>query len=163
MPPGNALWIALIASGLAATGCAAEARTVAPPFPEITKLRGKVVLLNFWETTCGPCKLEIPWLIEYENKYRGKGLSVLGVALDEDGWKSVKPFARRAKLNYSIMIGNGTFIARYRLEALPTTLLIDRQGKVAVTHVGLLDRARFDREIRALLDESTPKRAPTNP
>src|SRR5438046_2844167 len=103
MPPRKALMIALIVASLLACAMPDESRKTAPAFPELTKYKGKIVLLNFWATNCGGCRLEIPWFMEFQKKYKTAGFVVLGVALDEDGWKSVKPFARHMKLNYPVI------------------------------------------------------------
>src|ERR1700741_713914 len=73
---------------------------------KLSNYKGKVVLLDFWATWCGGCKVEIPWFMEFENKYQGSGLSVIGVSMDEDGWKAVKPFIEQKKLNYPVVIGD---------------------------------------------------------
>jgi thiol-disulfide isomerase/thioredoxin len=161
MPPKSSLTLALIAFSLAVPGTAADSRKAAPVFPELARYKGKVVLLNFWATTCGGCLLEIPWLMEFEKKYEAGGFTVLGVALDEDGWKSVTPFARQRKLNYPVIIGNDAFAARYHVEAMPATFLIDRRGKITAEYSGLVDRDRCESEIRTLLKERPdPRRAP---
>jgi thiol-disulfide isomerase/thioredoxin len=85
MSTNNALSIALAALVLVMGGTAEDLRKSAPAFPVLAKYKGKVVLLNFWETTCGGCKLEIPWLIEFEKQFKASGFTVLGVALDEAG------------------------------------------------------------------------------
>src|ERR1051326_1918446 len=72
----------------------------------LSSFRGKPVLLNFWATWCAPCKVEIPWFMEFQRTYADRGLVVLGVALDEDGWKSVKPFIDSKGINYRIMACN---------------------------------------------------------
>ena len=153
MSTNHALKIAVTAVVLVLCGAAEDLRKTAPPFPELAKDKGKVVLLNFWETTCGACKLEIPWLMEFEKQFKASGFTVLGVALDEAGWKSVRPFIRQKKLNYPVMIGSNDFADQYKVAALPMTFLIDRQGRIAAEHTGLLDRAQFEKEIRRLLDE----------
>lgn len=119
----------------------------------LSDYRGKVVLLDFWATTCGGCRIEIPWFVEFSERYKGKGLVTLGVALDDDGWKAIWPFAAQQKMNYPVLLGNEDVINRYAIEAMPKTLLIDRQGKIASTHVGLVDKASFEKEIRAVLSE----------
>ena len=106
--------------------------------------KGKVVLLDFWATWCGPCKIEIPWFMEFEQQFKDRGFAVLGVAMDDDGWSVVKPYIQDLKMNYRIVLGNeqvGNLSGG--VESLPTTFLIDRQGKIASVHIGL-DRGKED-------------------
>ncbi len=119
--------------------------------------KGKVVLLDFWATWCGGCKVEIPWYMEFQTKYKDKGLSVVGVSMDEDGWKSVKPFLAENKINYPIVIGNSDLGTQFGLSGLPLTLLIDRNGKIAESHAGMVDKDAFEREIQSLLKDPAPK------
>ena len=117
--------------------------------------RGKVVLLNFWATWCGPCKVEIPWFIEFQKEYQAKGFTVLGVSLDEDGWKVINPYVAEQKINYPVLLGNEEVNRRYGgIEALPTTLLIGRDGKIAYLHAGLVSRSEYEKEILHLLGVS---------
>lgn len=114
--------------------------------------RGKVVLLDFWATWCGPCKIEIPWFMEFERKHKDKGFAVIGVSMDEDGWAAVKPFTEELKINYRIVIGSDSTAQLYGgVEALPTTFLIDREGKVASVHVGVTGKRDFENDIQQLL------------
>ena len=120
----------------------------------LSDYKGRVVLLDFWATWCHGCKTEIPWYREFQNKYKDKGLSVIGVSMDEDGWKSVKPFIQENKMNYAVVIGNEDLAKLYAVDNLPVTLLIDRTGNIAVSHAGMVDKAAFENEIRALLQDS---------
>jgi cytochrome c biogenesis protein CcmG/thiol:disulfide interchange protein DsbE len=114
--------------------------------------RGKVVLLHFWATWCGPCRTEIPWFQEFGEVYRDRGFTVLGVAMDEDGRSAVKAYPDRRKGNYRILLGNEQVARKYGgIAALPVSLLIDREGRVATEHVGIASKREFEREIAELL------------
>lgn len=119
---------------------------------QLSSFKGQVVLLNFWATWCGGCKVEIPWFEEFQRTYSGAGLVVLGISLDEDGWNSVRPFLENWKISYRVMVGNEETSRLYpSVKSLPTTLLIDRTGRIAVTHVGLATKETYERDIKALL------------
>jgi peroxiredoxin len=116
--------------------------------------RGKVVLINFWATWCGPCEAEIPWFIEFEKKYKDQGFAVLGVSMDDDGWKSVRPYIASHKINYRIMIGSEVVSQQFgEIEALPTSFVLDREGRIASNHVGLVDKVDYQNEITKLLQD----------
>jgi peroxiredoxin len=128
----------------------------------LSDYRGKVVLLDFWATWCGPCKIEIPWFIDFQRKNQDKGLVVLGVSMDDDGWNVVKPFIKGLKMNYRVVIGDDKTAQLYGgVDALPTTFLIDREGRIAAVHVGLVDRKEFENGIEELLQ--TPANAAARP
>ena len=117
--------------------------------------KGKVVLLDFWATWCSPCKVEIPWFMEMQRKNKDRGFEVLGVAMDDEGWEVVKPYIAKAGVNYRILAGNDMTAAAYGgVDALPTTFLIDRTGKIAAVHVGLASRKDFDDGIEQLLNDA---------
>jgi peroxiredoxin len=116
--------------------------------------RGKVVLLDFWATWCGPCKIEIPWFQEFERQNKDKGFAVIGVAMDEEGWDVVKPFAKYVGINYRLVIGDESTADLYAISAWPTTFLIDREGRIASAHVGLSGKRDFEDEIQELLRDS---------
>lgn len=117
----------------------------------LSAYKGRVVLLNFWATWCHGCQTEIPWLVQFENKYHDGGLSVIGVAMDDSGWKAVKPFLQEKKVNYHVVIGNDEMARPYGLSSMPMTFLIDRNGRIAATSVGVVDRNACEKEIRDLL------------
>lgn len=115
--------------------------------------KGKVVLLDFWATWCGPCKVEIPWFMDFEREFKDRGFAVLGVSMDEDGWKVVKPYMQNMKMNYRVLLGDDNVSNAYGgLDSLPTTLLIDRQGRIASVHVGItMGKKDFENAISKLL------------
>ena len=118
----------------------------------LSDYKGKVVLLDFWATWCGPCKMEIPWFIEFERKYKDKGFAVVGISMDEEGWQAVKPFVSELAINYRVLHGNDSIAQLYGgVDALPTTFLIDRDGKIAATHAGLTGRDDFEDGIKKLV------------
>ena len=122
----------------------------------LSDYRGKVVLLDFWATWCGPCKIEIPWFMDMQRKNKDRGFEVLGVSMDDEGWEVVKPFLADLQVNYRVVIGNDATAQLYGgVDALPTTFLIDRGGKIAAVHVGLASRKDFEDGIEELLQAPT--------
>jgi peroxiredoxin len=126
----------------------------------LSDYKGKVVLLDFWATWCGPCKIEIPWFMDIQRKNKDRGFEVVGVAMDDEGWEAVKPFLSKMGVNYRVVIGNDATASMYGgVEALPTTFLIDREGKIAAVHVGLASRKDFVDGVEQLLQAPTPAAA----
>ena len=122
--------------------------------------KGKVVLLNFWATWCGPCGVEIPWFEQFEQQLKSQGFAVLGVSMDEDGWSAIKPFIAARKINYRVVLGNDSVGQLYGgVDSLPTTFIIDREGRLAYTHVGLAGKNEYLSEIQRLLAPATSSAA----
>lgn len=123
---------------------------------KLSEFKGKVVLLNFWATWCTPCRIEIPWFVDMEREFKDEGFAVIGVSMDEDGWEVVKPFIRDLKVNYRMVLGTEELAQLYSgVQALPTSFVIDRAGRIASVHMGIVSRNVFEEEIRALLQDQT--------
>ena len=113
--------------------------------------RGKVVLLNFWATWCGPCRAEIPDLVELQARYKDR-LQVIGLIVDDDDLDAIHQFIREFRINYPVAITSDDVRTHYGgIAALPTSFLLDSQGRVVQKHVGLRDPALYETEVRALL------------
>lgn len=125
----------------------------------LSAYKGRVVLLDFWATWCEGCQTEIPWYVEFQDKYRKAGLSVIGVALDEEGWNSVRPFLAEHKINYPVAVGDSRLAKAYGVNAMPVTLLIDRKGRIAELHAGVVDKGGFENEIQTVLESGSDGRA----
>jgi thiol-disulfide isomerase/thioredoxin len=122
---------------------------------KLTDLKGKVVLLDFWATWCGPCKLEIPWFIEFQTKYGAQGLQVVGVSVD-DTLDKLKPYVADMKMNYLVLQGLGHDDMQDAFGptwGIPVTVVISRDGKICAKHTGTGPSVKdsFEKEIKALL------------
>ena len=127
---------------------------------QLSDYRGKVVLLNFWATWCGPCKVEIPWFIDFERAHKAQGFAVVGISMDEDGWEAVKPFISEAGINYRVLLGNDSISQLYGgVDSLPTTFIIDRDGKIASVHLGLVSKSTYENDLDQLFQSASGARA----
>ena len=116
----------------------------------LTDYRGKVVLINFWATWCAPCRAEMPDLVAWQNEYRDRGLQIIGVTFPPYRGRSVRDAARRLKVNYPVLFGTREVAGMFDVsEVLPTTVVIDREGKIRERIKGVIDREEFEREDQA--------------
>jgi thiol-disulfide isomerase/thioredoxin len=119
----------------------------------LSAFEGKVILLDFWATWCGPCKVEIPYFIDLYTTYQEQGLQVLGFDVDDE-IPALTAYAERMGMNYPILIGAGrddVLEAYGPMVGLPTTVIIGRDGNVCTSHTGLTEKAVFEEAIKALL------------
>ncbi len=118
---------------------------------QLSASRGKVVLLDFWATWCDPCREEIPHLIELQNKYRDRGLEIVGISMD-DGPEPVRDFYRRFKINYPVVMGNAKIGDLYGgVLGLPIAFVVGRDGRIHSRHMGATDISILEIEIAKLL------------
>ena len=119
---------------------------------KLESFKGKVILINFWATWCGPCRVEIPWLIELQNQY-SNDLVVLGISVDDTAEK-MKPYATSMHINYPLLIGLGredVQDAYGPMWGIPVTVFVGRDGKIAKKHSGIASKEQFEQEIKAAL------------
>lgn len=131
---------------------------------KLSDYRGKAVLLNFWATWCPPCKIEMPWFVDLQQKYGPEGLVVLGVAMDDSGKDSIEKFAKEMNLNYTVLLGKESVAQIYgNVEFLPATFYIDRQGKVVDRVFGLVDRREIEENVKRSLNTTQADRGAVLP
>jgi len=127
----------------------------------LQQYKGQVVLVNFWATWCAPCKVEIPWMIEFQKKYSPRGFTILGVSMDEDGKKAIQPFldkerfdvnGQKEAMDYPILLGSDAVADKFGgILGLPTSMLFSRDGKKVRTIVGLVNHDDISKAIESLL------------
>ena len=157
-------WLGLAADVQAPAGaaCPADAKAANLDFTlkdisnrdvKLMDHKGKVILLDFWATWCGPCKVEIPWFIEFQNKYAKAGFQAIGVSVD-DPIDKLKPYVTSMKMNYIVLqgLGNEKVLDAYGpMLGLPVTVLISRDGRICGKHIGMASKATLEEHIKALL------------
>jgi len=121
---------------------------------KLSDFAGKVVILDFWATWCGPCRMEIPGFVKLYEKYNDQGVEVIGISLDQQGWNVVKPFMDQYKINYPVVLGNREVVAAYGgITGIPTTFLINKKGEIVERLVGYRPVEIFENAITELLNE----------
>jgi thiol-disulfide isomerase/thioredoxin len=119
----------------------------------LAEAKGKIVLLNFWATWCGPCRAEIPDLVDLQKRYADK-LEIIALATDEDDADEVRRFVMKSGINYRVALSSDEVRHDYGgIAALPTSFVIDRQGRIVQKHVGLNDPTIYELEVKAMLGE----------
>jgi len=143
------------------SGCSGGKGPKAPDFSlnnpdgssySLSDFRGKMLILNFWATWCPPCKKEIPDFIELYDKYSDQGLVILGVSVDQGGWLITKEFADKSSINYPVVMANRDIVYKYgSVQSIPTTFIIDPEGRIAGEFVGYRPKAVWEEQIRSIL------------
>jgi len=124
----------------------------------LSSFKGKVVLVDFWATWCGPCRMEIPHLKELYSQYKKDGFEVIGISLDRGGTKVVKPFVEKGGMEYTIVMGNGEVVKAYGgISGIPTAFLISRDGFIVKKYIGYQKKSIFEEVIKRLLSEKGEK------
>ncbi len=119
----------------------------------LSSYRGKVVLVDFWASWCGPCKAMIPHAVELYNQYKNQGLMVLGVGLDDEA--SLRKFVAKTPISYPVLVGRSETGRTFGVSAIPTSLILDRKGNIAFRHTGFYPgmESTLEDEIKVLLAE----------
>jgi peroxiredoxin len=150
-----------------ATACTAAAQQGSGPQPapdfklkdlsgkqiKLSDYRGKVVIINFWATWCGPCRSEVPALVKLRELYRDRGLEVIGISLDdEEDREEVTKFVKSFEVNYPIVMGDLEALRAYgQIDSIPATFVIDRRGAIRYSHIGMITFDEIEGEVKSLL------------
>ncbi|MBU1061401.1 MAG: TlpA family protein disulfide reductase [Candidatus Omnitrophica bacterium] len=119
---------------------------------KLSDFEDKVIILDFWATWCPPCKAEIPHFIALYDEYKDEGLEIIGVVLDKDAENSIGYFAKEYGINYTILLGNRVVTDLYGgIVSIPTTFVIDRDGRIRKRYIGYRDKEVFKKDIKELL------------
>ena len=115
-------------------------------------IKGKVVIIDFWDTWCPPCRAEIPHFIEIYSEYEDKGVLIIGIAFAREGIERVKSFCKDYGINYPVLIGEKKVVESYGgINAIPTTFIINKKGEIVEKVIGYRDKEFFEEKIEELL------------
>lgn len=119
---------------------------------ELSQLKGKVVVVNFWATWCPPCRAEIPDFVKAYDNYKDKDVEIIGISLDNKGWDIVNPFIDKYDINYPVVIGDARLAREYgNIRSIPTSFIIDKNGKIVEKYVGKLSQKKLENMIEKAL------------
>lgn len=119
---------------------------------KLSDYKGKAVIIDFWATWCPPCRKGIPDLIALKKKYGSKGLEVIGISLDRDTKKDVPQFIKDKGINYPVVYGDDNVVVNYGgVRAVPTSFVIDKQGKIIASYEGLISSETYESHIKKIL------------
>jgi peroxiredoxin len=129
---------------------------------QLSSFKGKAVVVDFWATWCGPCKIEMPWLVDLQKKYGPQGLQILGVAMDDADDETIQEFARKMGVNYPVLKGTEAVADQYGgLDGLPATFFVDRSGKIVDVAFGLVSQSVIEDSIKRALEQKQGNPAPS--
>ena len=129
---------------------------------QVSDFRGRVILLNFWATSCGGCILEIPSFIDLQRSYQSRGFTAVGISTDiayerlknaDEAWRRVRPFMSSNGMNYPVLMGDDSVVEKYGFKSYPATYLIDKSGRIAATYVGIVSKDDVEANVKKLLAE----------
>lgn len=150
--------ILFVLAGIFTIGTTSASAQEAPDFTltdingqevSLSDFKGKIILVDFWATWCGPCKMEIPSFIKLQEDYKDD-VVILGISLDQGGPQVVVPFAEKMNINYPIVYGDGTVVKAFGgVRGIPTTFVIDRDFNIQRKYVGYTDHSVFEKDILA--------------
>jgi peroxiredoxin len=124
----------------------------------LSDFRGKAVLLNFWATWCAPCKIEMPWFVQFQEEHREHGFEVIGIAMEDTDSAAIREFADELGVNYTLLRGRNAVGDAYGVRGLPTTFYIDRAGRIAGRSLGLVSRRDIAKKIDEIVASSPDER-----
>lgn len=121
---------------------------------KLSDFKGRPVLVNFWATWCGPCKIEMPWFIDLKKKYEGQGFEIIGIAMEDTENEKISEFTKKMGVNYVILKGKNAVADAYGdVQGLPTSFYLDREGKIVAQHAGLVSRSVIEDDVKLAIGE----------
>lgn len=131
-----------------------ELSTLDGKLVKLSDYKGRPVLINFWATWCGPCKIEMPWFIDLKKKYESQGFEIIGIAMEDTENEKIDEFVKKMGVNYVILKGKNAVADAYGdVQGLPTSFYVDREGKIVAQHAGLVSRSTIEHDVKLAIGE----------